>query len=122
MGQYVTIEHSIWAQDIQLQTLSTFSSSRYRIELQDNKTETNFAGDSLGQEMSGCEKQKRNPCDSSSSDEEWNKEPENIATKPSTVFHAWHLCAQPIYITYLSSNTSPGHIGDVYLSDRQTSK
>ena len=87
MGQYVTIEHNIRTQDALLQTLSTFSSSRYRIEVQDNKTETNMIGESLGQSQSGCEKQKQNPCDSGSSDEELNKEPENIATKPSTVLH-----------------------------------
>ena len=79
MGQYVTIEHNIWNQDAQLQSLSTFSSSRYRIDLQDNKAEANFIGDSLGQSISGCEKQKQNPC-GGSSDKELNKEPESIAT------------------------------------------
>ena len=37
--------------------------------------------------MSSSEKQKQNLGDVGSSDEELNKEPENIATKPSTILH-----------------------------------
>ena len=41
--------------------------------------------------MSSPEKQKQTPCDGSSSDEELDKEPENIVTKPSTIVNAWNL-------------------------------
>jgi len=58
-----------------------------KIELQNNRTETNIIGDSLDQTMSSSEKQKQNLGDVGSSDEKSNKEPEDIATKPSTILH-----------------------------------
>jgi len=58
-----------------------------KIELQNDRTETNIIGDSLDQTMSSSEKQKQNLGDVGSSDEKSNKEPEDIATKPSTILH-----------------------------------
>ena len=65
--------------------------------------------------MSSPEKQKQTPCDGGSSDEELDKEPENIVTKPSTILNAWNQCLQPVCFSNNKDFAQPYTCSYLYL-------
>jgi len=88
VARHVWVMHIVMYIGAVLTTIKIWKDyQKSKIELQNDRTETNIIGDSLDQAMSSSEKQKPNLCDVGSSDEESNKEPEDIATKPSTILH-----------------------------------